>query len=175
EEQVRITVDRERAWQAGFSTQDVASAIAVAMRGRNLRPYRTQDGEIDLHLAFSDQDARNLEQLRALPLQATDGRQVRLDSIADFEIQPSPAEIEHIDRKTSLTITANLLPDASADEIKPLISQTLDSMRLPTGYSWSYGQGFQRSDETASRMMTNMLLAAVLVYILMAALFESVL
>ncbi len=175
EQQVRITVDRERAWQAGFSTQDVANAIAVAMRGRNLRPYRTQDGEIDLHLAFSDQDARNLEQLRALPLQAADGKQVRLDSIADFAVQPSPAEIEHIDRKTSLTISANLLPDASADEIKPLISQTLDSLRLPAGYSWSYGQGFQQSDETQSRMLINMLLAAVLIYILMAALFESVL
>lgn len=175
EQQVRISVDRERAWQAGLSAQDVASAIAVAMRGRNLRPYRTADGELDLHLAFSAEDARTLEQLRALPLLTADGRQIRLDSIADFQLQDSPTKIEHINRKTSLSIAATLLPDASADTVKPLISQALDSLRLPPGYSWSFGEGFQQSDDTQSRMLINMLLAAVLIYILMAALFESVL
>lgn len=175
EQQVEIRINRERAWKAGLSTQDVASAISVAMRGRNLRPYRTSDGEIDLRLAFSEDNSRTLAQLRTLPLLTDSGQQIRLDSIAEFSIQNALTEIEHINRKTSLTVNASLLPDASIDSIKPQVTQALDKLRLPPGYTWSFGDSFERSENTQANMMVNILLAMVLIYILMAALFESIL
>jgi len=51
----------------------------------------------------------------------------------------------------------------------------MDGMSFPTGYSWSFGQGFEEEDETQKEMLINLLLALVLVYLVMAALFESLL
>jgi HAE1 family hydrophobic/amphiphilic exporter-1 len=51
----------------------------------------------------------------------------------------------------------------------------MDSIKLPAGYSWGFGRGVENDDETGNIMLTNMLLALMLIYLVMAALFESLL
>jgi len=51
----------------------------------------------------------------------------------------------------------------------------MNGMSFPVGYSWSFGSGFEESDQTQQEMLLNLVLALVLVYLVMAALFESLL
>ena len=51
----------------------------------------------------------------------------------------------------------------------------MNSIRLPAGYSWGFGRGVEQDDETGNIMLTNMMLALMLIYLVMAALFESLL
>lgn len=174
EREVQILVDRERALRLGLDTQGVAMAVATAMRGQNLRPYRGGTGEIDMRLAFAEDDSQTLEQLRALPLFTPDGTRVRLESIAKFRVVPGPAAIRRENQRTSIGIEAALSEGATMNEVQPRIKRLMDSLDFPPGYGWTFGQSFSQAEETQNAMLVNMLLAIMLIYLVMAALFESV-
>src|SRR5690606_36344305 len=76
--EIQVVVDRIRAQQLGLSTEDIATTIATAMRGINLRQFRGSHGEIDIRLAFSEDDHRSLQELNALPIHNDAGEEVLL-------------------------------------------------------------------------------------------------
>ena len=170
--EIRVKVDRMRAMQQGLDPQTVATSLSVAMRGEQLREFRGADGELKVRIAFREDDRQSLEQLADLPLYAPDGRRVSLGSVADFEVTRAHDEIRRIDRITAVTISANL-EDTSLEEVRPDVKALMDAYQLPPGYSWSFGRGFQRADETQQIMAQNILLAIALIFLVMAALFES--
>jgi hydrophobic/amphiphilic exporter-1 (mainly G- bacteria), HAE1 family len=147
----------------------------VALRGEELPQYRGANNEINISLAYQKSDRQTLDQLRNLQLYNAAGQAVRLDSVADFSVTEGPSSIEHVNRAASLGITLNLSPDVTFDEVRPRIKELMDSMNLPPGYSWSFGEGVEQDDSDNQTMVTNMLLAVLLIYIVMAALFESLL
>jgi HAE1 family hydrophobic/amphiphilic exporter-1 len=145
------------------------------MRGDNLREFRGKDNEIAVRLAFRDSDKQSIEQLADLPLYTADGRRVRLASVASFRVSRAPQTIQRVDRQTAVVISANLAKDSSLDEIKPRVEKLMEQFELPPGYSWKFGRGFERQDETQQIMAENILLGIALIFLVMAALFESVL
>ncbi|HUG99848.1 MAG TPA: efflux RND transporter permease subunit [Gammaproteobacteria bacterium] len=170
--EVRVRVSRDRAIRVGLSPQDVAAALSVAMRGERLRDFRGGDGEIGVRIAFREDDRQSVEQLADLPLQTPDGRRVTLGSVADFSVATAHDEIQRVDRATAVVINANL-DGRSLDEVRPDVKALMDAYKLPAGYSWSFGRGFQQVDQTQQVMAQNILLAIALIFLVMAALFES--
>ncbi len=168
-------MDRERALRAGLDSERVATAVMVALRGEELPQYRGANGEINISLAYQKSDRQTLDQLSNLQLYNAAGQAVRLDSVADFSVAEGPSSIEHVNRAASLGITLDLAANTTFDEVRPQIKQLMDSMNLPPGYQWSFGEGVQQDDSDNQTMVTNMLLAVLLIYIVMAALFESLL
>jgi HAE1 family hydrophobic/amphiphilic exporter-1 len=173
--EVRVHVDRERALRAGLGAEQVAIAIMVALRGEQLPQYRAANGEVDIRLAYQKSDRETLDQLRNLQLYNLQGQPVRLDSVADFSIAEGPTSIQHVNRAASLGVTIDLSPKVTFDELRPKIKSVMDSINMPPGYQWSFGQGVQEDDADTQTMVTNMMLAALMIYIVMAALFESLL
>ncbi len=173
--EVRVRVDRERARQQGLSSQEVAEVVAAAMRGTELRPFRTNTGEVDLLLQFRRGDRTNLDALLSLPIQAADGRRVTLGTVADLSIGDVPSQIKRDNRRTALAINFATEEGVTAEEAKKRLTAVLEEMQFPAGYGWSFGQAFDDDAENMQVMVTNMLLALALIYIVMAALFESVL
>ncbi len=173
--EVHVKVDRERALRVGLSTDQVAAAIMVALRGEELPQYRGANGEINIRVAYQKSDRQTLEQLRNLQLYNAAGQAVRLDAVTDFSISEGPNSIQHVNRAASLGITLSLSPDVTFDDLRPKIKSLMDSINLPPGYQWSFGEGVQQDDADTQTMVTNMMLAALMIYIVMAALFESLL
>jgi hydrophobic/amphiphilic exporter-1 (mainly G- bacteria), HAE1 family len=170
--EVRVRVNRERAVQVGLSPQAVASSLSVAMRGEQLRDFRSGDGEVKVRIALREDDRQSIEQLADLPLYAPDGRRVTLGAVADFEVTRAHQEIKRIDRNTAIVINANL-EGRSLEAVRPDVKALMDAYQLPPGYSWRFGRGFQQADETQQVMVQNILLAIALIFLVMAALFES--
>ena len=175
EREIRVTVDRVRAANAGLTSADIGQTIAVAMRGENLREFRDESGEIEVRIAFREDDKQSMEQLADLPLYTPDGRRITLGSVATMRIGKAPATIRRTDRQTAVIISANLEEDTSADEVRPRVKSLMEQIDLPPGYSWKEGRGFERQDETAGMMATNILLGIACIFLVMAALFESLL
>jgi HAE1 family hydrophobic/amphiphilic exporter-1 len=173
--EVQIVVDRDRALLHGLSTQAVAANVAIALRGQNLRQFRGADGEIAVRLTYDADDSQTLEQLATLSLYAPSGERVQLSAIAELKVVRSPMGISREQRKTSVAIDAGLAKDVTMDKVRPKIEQVMDSIKLPAGYSWGFGRGVENDDETGNIMLTNMMLALMLIYLVMAALFESLL
>jgi HAE1 family hydrophobic/amphiphilic exporter-1 len=63
----------------------------------------------------------------------------------------------------------------SLQEIQPDVRELMEQISLPPGYSWKFGRGFQRRDETQQMMATNIVLGIACIFLVMAALFESLL
>ncbi len=145
------------------------------MRGENLREFRGETGEIEVRLAFRDDDKQSIEQLANLPLFTPGGDRINLGSVASLHIGQSPATIRRTDRQTAVILSGNLEDGYSAEDIRPDVKSLMDQIELPPGYSWKEGRGFERTDETQAMMATNILLGIACIFLVMAALFESLL
>ena len=173
EREVRISIDRTRAAVAGLTTAEIAAAVSIAMRGENLREFRAESGEVEVRLAFRDDDKQSIEQLADLPLYRPDGQRITLGTVATMHIGKSPDTIRRTDRQTAVIISANLEEGVTASDVRPRVKSLMDQIELPPGYSWKEGRGFERQDETADMMVTNILLGVACIFLVMAALFES--
>jgi hydrophobic/amphiphilic exporter-1 (mainly G- bacteria), HAE1 family len=175
ESEVRIRVDRERARARGLSSQEVAEAVATAMRGTPLRPFRTSTGEVETLLEFRRADRADLNALMNLPLINGAGERVPLFTVADVTTGEVPGTIRREDRRTAMSIQFGTAEGTTPQQARQRINQVIEQTQLPLGYSWGFGRAFDREEEQQMIMMINMLLAMALIYIVMAALFESLL
>ncbi|MCL1126488.1 efflux RND transporter permease subunit [Shewanella surugensis] len=174
QQEVIIKIDRQLVARLNLSLQDVASNIATALRGNALRSFRHDpSGELRINMTFTPMQL-SLNQLKQLPILRIDERVYSLENLSHISIEPRFDSIRHYNRQTALTIGANL-DDLSLQEAQTQITQIMEHVVLPPGYQYSLTGGFERQDEEQNIMATNMLLAIAMIYIVMAALFESLL
>jgi len=173
DEQVHIVVDRDRAAQLNVTSEMIAATVAAAMRGDRLRELRTAEREVTMRLLFRATDRQAIEDLASLPITLPDKSNVSLGSIATFRVEPGDRAVERINRLTSVVIAGNLTTGTTFDEIKKVVEPIMKSFPLPPGYTWKFGRGAEQNDETLQTMLINILLAFVMIYLVMAALFES--
>lgn len=171
-DEVRLTIDHERARNFGLTSSTVAQAVSNSVRGRTLRRIRGADSEIDVVLALQNSDRQTVDDLRELPISIGNSQTVKLATLASFQETQGPGRIFRENRKTSLGITVNL-DGMLMDEAREKISTVMDQMVYPTGYRWSYGRSFNNDNEAFLVMLFNLAVAFFLIYLVMAALFES--
>lgn len=171
--EIRISVDRARAAALGFSAQDVAQYIGIALRGTTLREFRKDDLEIPMWVRFEGAEQFKVEQLSGLTLRRPDGTTVPLLSVIDVEIRKGDSEIQRQDRLTSISIKANKAGDYTTEQSKEAFKRVLSN--LPPGYSWSESQGGFNGADAGKQMGINTLIALLMILVVMAALFESML
>jgi HAE1 family hydrophobic/amphiphilic exporter-1 len=128
-----------------------------------------------MRLAFRASDRQDVEDLLALPVQLDAGQRVMLGSVARLELARGPRAIERDDRRTSIGLRAVLETGATLPVVRERIEERLSGYRLPPGYEWRFGRGAQTQDEAAAMMQINLLLAIAMIFLVMAALFESTL
>ena len=171
--ELAVHVDRVRARTYGFSASEIAQYVAIALRGMPLNEFHDNGTQIPVWLRFGGDDTRSLADLADYKLRTPDGTQVPLLSMVDLHNRNAASAIERDNRQTSLAIQANLAPGATLDEVKPKLEAALNVLQLPPGYRWSYGQNFDFDNQAGQQMMFNTLIALVLVYVVMCAMFES--
>ena len=175
EREVQVVVDRIRASAVGLTSGEVADAIGIAMRGRNLREFRGETGEIGVRVAFRDGDKQTVEQLSELPLYTDDGRRITLGSVADLRHRQFAGD----DSAHGPTDGGDHFGEhrrwIDARLRQALVEEVMEQMQFPPGYNWKFGRGFDRQDETQQMMATNILLGIACIFLVMAALFESLL
>ncbi len=171
--ELSVHVDREKAKDYGFSATDVAQFIAIALRGVQLKDFHGGDAQIPVWLRFRGADAQSLDDLSDYKLRRSDGTQVPLMSMVQISTNNASSSIERENRQTSFAIKANLAEGATSDDARKAIEAAMKSVQLPAGYGWSFGQNFNRDDDAGKKMMFNLVVALVLVYVVMCAMFES--
>jgi HAE1 family hydrophobic/amphiphilic exporter-1 len=174
QQEVEVVVDRDRAFGYGLSTARVGGAVAQFFRGRSLARFRGPDGEVQVQARLAESDRSSLAQLDQFPIAVAGQGTVPLGSVAEFRTVRTPAGVERQQRRSILAVRGNCDPK-KAGEVRKSVAREMNGMSFPVGYSWSFGSGFEESDQTQQEMLLNLVLALVLVYLVMAALFESLL
>jgi HAE1 family hydrophobic/amphiphilic exporter-1 len=173
--ELAVRVDRERAAAYGFSAEEVASYIAIALRGVPLREFRGERREVPVWLRFAGGDEASVDNLRDFKLTRPDGTQVPLLSMVDIRLEQAAGAIRRQDRQTALPITVNAAPGTDMGQFRRSIGEALDRVPLPPGYRWSFGGGFDFGADAGQQMAFNTVIALLLILIVMAAVFESLL
>jgi HAE1 family hydrophobic/amphiphilic exporter-1 len=171
--ELHVDLDRALAANFGIPLTQPAEVISLTFRGRRLQRFRTPHGEREMVLTLDEQETESLSQLRDLPLLTDEGTKIPLASVADFHLQPSPERIQRDNRRTSVWVGARYETGTSADYV-PKVMSALQSMEFPYGYTWTFRDWEERRREQSMEFLTDLLLALMLVFAVMAGLFESV-
>jgi len=170
--EIQVSLDRDRAADLGLSAEDVTQLLAFTLGGVRLDRFNAGDREVVTWLALRLEDRSRLEDLKQIPITARDGRSVLLDDVAEFRIIERPQAIEREDRKVRVAVRGTY-DGESWDDAKESIEGLMNAFDLPAGYSWSWNDRIVEQAEEDAEMGVNFLLALVLVYLVMASLFES--
>ncbi|WP_288741069.1 efflux RND transporter permease subunit, partial [uncultured Rheinheimera sp.] len=158
----------------GLDASEVAQAVTLALRGTNLRTYRSDEqGELQLRVLYDEKVSHSPAELAAIPVLVKDNVVITLAQVAELKVEPLLSEIRRFNRQTTLAIGMNMNKDLTMDKAREELTQRLNQLQLPAGYAWSFEGSFQYQDEAQGIMQINMLLAVAMIYLVMAALFES--
>ncbi len=174
--ELAVRVDRERAAAFGFTAQQVSQFVGLALRGAQLREFRRGDTEVPVWVRFAGAETFGVADIAGFTVRAPDGRAVPLLAMVDVDVRPSASQIQRTNRQTTITIQASLADKVEPKDARKAMEETLASVQFPPGYSYSFdGSAFQEEDEAGKQMMFNLLIALVMIYVVMAAVFESLL
>ena len=177
-QEVRVKLNSQKLHQLGLTPRDIGSNISIALRKQQLRTFRSELGETDITLTFSGQKRASISDLAGLPIELPNpkpgsSKNVRLDGVALLEIRQSLPQITRYDRRTSVQLTIDYDDTTTAEEIRKASDDLMKNVPLQTGYSWGFGRSTDREEKIGRIMGTNMLLAVLMIFVVMAALFES--
>lgn len=169
----RAVIDTQRAADQGVSSQTIETTLQTAVQGLVISEFRPEgQNQVDINLQLKGAETMTPDQLAAIPILTTKGTVVRLDQVANVVRTSSPSQIQRYNRQREVEVQGNVTGRPLGDVLRDIQTQTA-KMQLPVGYSISTsGQGNQLS--TAFGALTQALaLSIVLMYMLMAALYES--
>jgi len=173
QQELHIEPDRDLAARYDITPDQVSQVVGLTYRGRRLQRFRTPEGEREMRLTLDEQEVESLDQLQNLVMHTPEGEKVPLAAVADLNQRPGREHIQRDNRLTSVWVTARY-QDGTRDDYIPLVTQALGEMEFPFGYNWTFGQWETRQKEQSKEFLTNLLLALMLVFAVMAGLFESV-
>ncbi|MBL4773088.1 MAG: efflux RND transporter permease subunit [Alcanivoracaceae bacterium] len=174
-EELQIKVNRERAIRLGVDPISVAQSVNIAMRGMNLRDMVTESGEMPVILRFYKTGEFKMEQLTELPIKTKNGNQVTLASVAEIINTTSPQRIRRHNRMGAIKIEVDLDDEVNKKDMKATITTIMNRINYPSGYQWTFDGNTRNRGMQSSSMSRNIFIAIALIFIVMAALFESLL
>ncbi len=170
--EIQVQVDRDKAARLGLTAKEVADTFSFTLGAFRLPRFNDGSREVDTSLGLRIEDRENLEDLKQIPFRNVDGRPVTLGDVATFLVVDKPEEIQRENRKVRVAVRATYEGE-SWDEAREEIAALMDNFQMPGGYSWSWNQRIIEQDTQGAEMGVNFLLALILVYLVMASLFES--
>ena len=170
--QVQVVVDREKAARYGLSVSQVLSVIKTAFGGSTVGTLHTGDSTVDITLKLSDDFTQTESNLESLMLVTSSGVKVPVSSLASITIKDSPKEISRSNQNREVEITADV-SGRDSGSVNSEVQEQLAKMTLPQGYTIDYSGERQNMNESFSALFTALAMAIVLVFMVMAAQFES--
>jgi hydrophobic/amphiphilic exporter-1 (mainly G- bacteria), HAE1 family len=168
-----VNVDRQQAADLGLTPSQVASVLRTGLAGSIVGTFRPQ-GTIgwDISVILNPDERARVEQVGQIPIVTPRGQTIQLGQIANVSTSIGPTQIDRRDRQRSVYVTADL-QDRPAGDVAKDIQAGLDKIRVPNGYKVTQGGDAQSQNETFGQILTALGLSVLLMYMLMVALFES--
>lgn len=172
--EVVVKVNRPNAAQFGLSAAQISQAVKGTISGTTATTYRYEGTEIDVVLTGDETFKTSLENLGQTPIPTLSGTTVPLNQVADVEIGRGPVKIERTGQTRVVHITSQIV-DRDLRSITTDIETKLKDYQMPDGYTYEVlGENKELMESFADLGMA-LVLAILLVYMILAAQFESLL
>ncbi len=170
--EAHVLVDRDRVAAYGLSLGQVASAIRAAVQGDVVTRYRVGGDEIDVRVRFPEDARRDVASLKTIPLLSGRGTEVLLQDVAEVRPGTGPMTIQRRNQTRVISITSQLVGRSLGDVVAE-VRQKVAQLALPPGYWVEYTGEAEQMRETFGTLLVSLALAVVLIYLVLAAQFES--
>ena len=172
--ELKVTVDRDKLKYYHATVNDVAQSFNAAIGGRSAgvlaNDVQNHGNDTDIAVRFAGGSGYDIEDVRAIPVQTGRGS-VFLGDLADVEEGVGPITIRRVNKERIINIQCNLT-DRPLNEVVKELTQKLDAAGLKSSYAFS-GQATTMNDSFAEMAMA-LSLSLLLIYLLLAVLYESV-
>ncbi len=178
-DEIKITVDKEKAVQYGYMTAIVAGKIAELLKGEDVVTEIVQGGTIyDVYIYDSKSNysdtSYTVEEIENYPLGfAFDGSIITVKDIATVEVVEGFSTINHTNGIRSLTISATFDPDYNSSFVAQDLDEVMSKYEAPNGYEFEVQGENEEIMEALSTLVLAMILAVALIYMIMASQFQS--
>lgn len=178
----RIEVRRELAASVGLSVGQIATAVRTAVAGEDATTWEAPNGETyDVTVRLPEGWRTGVADLRRLPIGSPMARDpvtggasaIPLAQVADIQAGTGPSRIDRKNLERVVTVQANTAPDANVQQVSGEARTRLAGLDLPGGYTVGLAGETQDFEETRRSIVTALLLAVILIYMILASQFGS--
>jgi len=170
--QQEIRIDRNKVADLGLSIRNVTQLLQTAVAGSKAGEFRAGGNSYRILVQLKDAEKRSLDEILDLTLTTASGEQVALRNIVTSESSRGPILIDRKDQQRRVTVRANYsgrdLGSVAAD-----VQGRLDQIPRPIGYDLMVAGNFEEQIKAFRELVTSLLLALVLVYMVLACQYES--
>jgi HAE1 family hydrophobic/amphiphilic exporter-1 len=174
--ELSLKINRRRAADLGITAATIATAIQTNINGKIATIYRTGGDETNVRVRLQEADRQAWQDLQRIMLPVggqSNGKAVRLANLVTIEQTNGPVSIERTDRERNITIQASLAKGRDLAGAMQDVQREIGALPLPPGVTIVYSGDYQEQVEATRDMTVAFFLALLLVYMVMAAQFES--
>jgi HAE1 family hydrophobic/amphiphilic exporter-1 len=170
--ELQVVFNRRRLAAMGLDMAGLSETLKNRVQGVVPTRFKEEDRQIDIRIRNAEGDRSSVNDVRNLVLPGPDGRPIRLSSVADVRLDRGPAEIHRIQQQRAAVVTANLKGAHLGAAVRD-IEAAMGSVARPAGITSEIGGQNREMRVSFASLRFALALAIFLVYLVMAATFES--
>ena len=170
--EIRIHINRDKANIMGVNTRDLSETLQYGLSGQRMGYFYMNGKQYEILGEINRQQRNKPADLRAIYLRSSDGKMIQMDNLIELESSIAPPKLYRYNRFVSATISAGLAEGKTIgqglDEMDKIAKEVLDDT-----FRTSLSGDSKDFRESSSSLMFAFILALVLIYLILAAQFES--
>ena len=170
--EAKIIIDRTRLSLYGLSTYQVATALQTAISGSTATSVKMDGDEIDVVISVDDTNVKYVKDLSNIYVTTMMGAQVPISEVGEIVVENAPSAIVRTNQKRTLSISADL-DNISLSTAQTRVEKVLDNYSFPDGYSYYWDGAMEMMVDSFKSLLLALVMAVLLVYMVMASQFES--
>jgi len=172
--ELRVTFDRDRAEDLGVPVRDVASALQTFLGGRRVSTFTQNDKLYYVMVQLDPKDRATPSDMGGIYLRGKGGQLVQLDALANVQEGVGARQINHFNRIPSFTLSASLMPGLAQGEALDSIDAVAKQL-LPPGTTTALAGESREYKESGNAIYFAFVIALIVVFMVLASQFESLL
>ncbi|MBE3127296.1 MAG: efflux RND transporter permease subunit [Candidatus Atribacteria bacterium] len=170
--ELHVNIDREKTNLYGLNTAQIASTVHDALLGRVASIYQEKGEQIDIRIRLDEEDRNSIEEVKNLLISSSTGLQIPLKEIAEVIVGFGPKGIDRQNQQRIVNVSGSISGRLLGKVIQDA-QRKLDKLVLPEGYRYEFVGAQQQMQESFGSLALALIIAVLLVYMIMAAQFES--
>ncbi|MEI5905906.1 efflux RND transporter permease subunit [Bacillus spongiae] len=172
--EVQMVVDREKALQFGMFPATVASEVNNITRGVQVTQIISNTSDVyPVFIQYDKDITSSIDSLKNLSLKTPQGTYVKLDDIVEIKEATGPVRVQRINQQNAVQFTVNYLSDTNLGEISKLVDEKIKELNLSNETEINFSGDRELFEDSIDDMIMAIVLAILLIYLVMAAQFES--
>ncbi|WP_169974777.1 efflux RND transporter permease subunit [Campylobacter sp. RM16191] len=169
--QLEISVNKEKAKRLGISEYDITRVVYGSFGQNFLGSFDDGNDQYDIVLRFDDEYRKDITSLEKLRIRSASGESITLNSVANFKLTKTFSSIMRFNKQRQILIVANV-DNIPLDKVQKVVDEQIPSI-LPKGYDYRMTGFIELMNDTNEAFIFTISLSVILIYMILAALYES--